>query len=121
MVRVFASRTPSSLLSVMKVSSFDEGLLSSGTSPSAMMILTENRNRSCSVLLGTGGLRFSTSVILSACIWLYILSNSLRAASTLLSLTQDSGWKLNGSTFFSPVMASCRAFSSQAEDFWGWM
>lgn len=54
-VRVFATRCPSGSLSVMNVSSFAEGLLSRGTSPSAITILTVNKNRFLSTFSGTGG------------------------------------------------------------------
>ena len=60
-----------------------------------------------------------TPVNLTACIWLYMLSSNFRAPSTLFNLTQDAGWKLNGSSFFSPCV-NCFAFSSHAEDFCGW-
>lgn len=120
MVLVLANRVPASSLSVTNVSSFELGELSSGTSPSAMAIFTENKNVSRCVFSGTGGAdERMTSAILSASIWLYMLSRSFRAASTLLSLTHDSGRKLNGSTRFSPVIAIWRAFSSHAEDFCG--
>src|ERR1700722_15761786 len=85
-----------------------------------MQILTENRNRCRSTFSGTGGPCSSiVAEILSAPIWLYILSSNRLAASTLFSFTHDCGWKLNGSTFFSPWIASCRAFSSHADDFCG--